>query len=610
MTLYEKNMQELKNKYPIIYNALKDVCADELSDLVHIEDARKGGQIVVYHDNGNDVYLNSKYDPGNEALKYMEETFEMQHGALLVMYGLSNGCYVREHIRHAKNNTRCIVFEPSKEVFAQVIFNIDISELIQSNRIFFIVQNVNTEEFSTIAGEWLDMTNKDASKIMAAPKYIDLFREGYEVFKQCCVDMHEKLHIMANIAEEFGEKEVKNEICNMKYLAGCRLGTELKGIFPNDIPAIIVSAGPSLEKNVELLKEARGKALIFVVDAAIPMIMEHGIKPDAIISIDCIEGTKPFDFDGICELPFFAHTNSNADVLDFVRPQNLFFFSSDSTVWNKLFKRLGKDMPSMDLGGSVATAAIANLILWGIKKIIVIGQDLALTDNRTHVGETTIEVSENDNQYKIATDINGEDVITRKDFYYIQKWMEETALKHSDIEFIDATEGGTRKKNFINMTFREAIDKYCKAEYDVEKIVLSVPRMFEGAERQLIIEALEKMKMDFRNMKRQLVNCKADCMRAKKLIESGAGNTSELKRINSNIVKTVEMIKNSDESTCIYKWTAGAEFNMLKNDTVASGSENSAVSQCEKNAGYFGELADAMPKLTAIVENCLLELRS
>ncbi|MBD5095471.1 MAG: motility associated factor glycosyltransferase family protein [Lachnospiraceae bacterium] len=608
MTLYEKNMQELENKYPVIYDAIKAVGTDDISDIVRIEDARKGGQVVVYHDNGNDAYLNSKYDPENEAFKYMEDTFEMQDGALLIMYGFSNGYYVREHIKHAKNNTRCIVFEPSKAVFLQVLSNIDISELIKSDRVFFIVKDVNTEDFSAIAGEWLDMANKDANKIMVAPKYTDLFRDGYEDFKQNCIDMYEKLHVIANIAEEYGEKEVKNEIHNMKYLAGCRLGTELKGMFPDDMTAIIVSAGPSLQKNVELLREAKGKALIFVVDSAIPKVMEQGIKPDAIISIDCIKGIESFDFDGISEVPFFAHTNSNIEVFNFVNPQNLFFFSSDSAVWSSLFKKLGKDIPAMNMGGSVATAAMANLISWGIKRIILIGQDLSLTDNRVHVGEDAIEINEENNQYKVVKDINGDDVITRKDFYYIQKWMEEAALHHSDIEFIDATEGGALKKNFINMTFREVIDKYCKKEYDVEKIMLSVSRMFEGEERQFIIDALEKMKIDFGNMRRQLLNCKTDCIRLKKLIESGAGNVKELKRINNNIVKTVSMIKNSDESTCIYKWTAEAEFNMLKKDADGRNSEESAIAQCDRNVKYFEELADAMPKLMVIVEECLLKL--
>lgn len=609
MTIYEKNMEALKQKYQIIYDAIKDVRADELLDIVHIENARNGGKIIVYNADGKQVYLNSKYDPENEAAKYMKETLEMPDSAVLIMFGLSNALYIKEHIKNAKNNTRCIIFEPSMEVFMQVISHIDISDIIESERICLIVKDVNTEIFSTIVGDWIDMGNKDANKIMAAPKYVDSFHEGYEEFRLNCMEMYEKLYLIANTVVEHGTREVENELYNMKYLIGCRCGAELKGMFADDMPAIVVSAGPSLEKNVELLKEAKGKAFIFVVDSAISKVMELGIKPDAIISIDRGKAVEKFKIDGIDEVPFFVHISSNTDVLNCVKPQKLFFFSSDSKIWNDLFSKMGKEMDSMDMGGSVATAAIANLISWGIKRIILIGQDLSFTGNRMHAGEGTIEISEDDDWYMTVKSVDGEDVFIRKDYYIFLKWIEEVALRFKDIEFIDATEGGAVKKNLTYMTLREVIDKYCKSEYNVEKILSSVPTLFEGNDRQLIIEALEKMKRDFQNMRKQLIYCKADCIKGKKILESNVGNLNEINRINKNIVKTVNMIRKSDESDCIYKWTAETEFNMLKNNNADDNSQESAIQKCERNAKYFGELADAMPELINIVEECLLEIR-
>ena len=124
MTLYEKNIQELKSKYPIIYDAIKSVGTEDVSDIAHIEDARKGGQVVVYHDNGRDV------------------------------------------------------------IFIQVILHVDISELIKSKRVCLVVEGINTEGFSAAIEEWLDMANKDANKLLAAPKYMDLFHESYEAFRE------------------------------------------------------------------------------------------------------------------------------------------------------------------------------------------------------------------------------------------------------------------------------------------------------------------------------------------------------------------------------------------------------------------------------------------
>ncbi|MCM1082991.1 MAG: DUF115 domain-containing protein [Clostridium sp.] len=609
MTLYEKNMQELKNKYPIIYNAVKDACAEELSDLVHIEDARKGGQIVVYHDNGNDVYLNSKYDPENEALKYMEETFEMQNEAVLMMCGLSNGYYIREHMKHTKGNTKCIVFEPSLDIFIQVVLHIDISDLIKSERICIVVKNINMELFSIAADNWIDMGNKDFNKIIVAPKYVELFNEDYEKFKQNCIDKYINLYSVANAVVDFGTNEVINVLHNMKYLIGCRCGTELKGRFPENLPAIVVSAGPSLEKNVALLKDAKGKAFIFVVDAAVSKVMELGIKPDAIISIDPRKPVEQFKCKGIGELPFFVHTNSNTQVLKYVNSNHLFFFSSDSIIWNDLFDKMGTEIETLSLGGSVATAAIACLISWGIKRIILIGQDLAFTGNRMHVGEEEMQINHDGNAYTHVKDIYGNETTTSWIFYNYLRWIEEAALKHKDIHFIDATEGGAYKNHCEQMTFKAAIERYCTQEYNISDILLSLPRLFEGSHYQLIIDALEKMKVDFRNMRRQSINCKADCLKGKKIIESRTGNFKELKQINRNIVNTINTIKNSDEYDCIYKWTAKSELDMLKYNNVKSDSEETAIQKCERNARYFNELANAMTELIKIVDECIVQLK-
>lgn len=608
MTLYEKNMQELKNKYPMIYNTIKDACAEESTDIVHIETARNGGSVIVYNDNGKIVFLNSKYDPENEAAKYMSETFEMSNDAVLMMYGLSNGYYIKEYMKHTKGNTKCIVFEPSLDIFIQVVLHIDISDIIKSERICIVVEDINMELFSMAADNWIDMGNKGSNKIMAAPKYVELFHESYEKFKQNCIDRYINLYAIANAVVDFGRNEVISVLHNMKYLIGCRCGTELKGRFPEDMPAIVVSAGPSLEKNVELLKDAKGKAFIFVVDAAVSKVMELGIKPDAIISIDPRKPVEQFKCKGIDELPFFVHTNSNAQVLEYVNSNHLFFFSSDSIVWNDLFEKMGTKIDTLSLGGSVATAAITCLISWGIKRIILIGQDLAFTGNRMHVGEEEMELDNDENLYTHVKDINGNDTITSWIFYNYLRWIEETALKHRDIHFIDATEGGAFKNHCEQMTLKEAIETYCTQEYNISDILLSLPRLFEDDHYQMIIDALEKMKMDFRNMRKQSINCKVDCFKGKKIIESRTGNFRELKQINRNIVNTVDMIKNSAEYDCIYKWTAKSELNMLKYNDVNSDSEEAAIQRCERNATYFAELADAMTDLIKIVDDCIAQL--
>ena len=606
MTIYEKNMEALKEKYSVIYEVLKNIREDELSDIVHIEDARKGGQVVVFNDNGKHVYLNSKYDPENEASKYMENTFEMPNNALLVMYGLSNGCYIKAHMRQSKSNTKCVVFEPSRDIFVQTVLHIDISELIRSERVCLVVNGINEDTFLHEVEKRLDMSNKDISRIMPAPKYMELFQDDYENFRNNYMDVYEKQQAFTYAALTMGEKVAKNEIYNMLFLEGCRSGEQLKNRFPKDMPVIIVAAGPSLEKNMDLINEAKGKAFIIVVDTTVGRVMEKGIKPDAVISMD---GEKPVDMfkvKGIEDVPFLAEVGTSSDVLEYVRPKDLFFISANSGIWKEMFKKMDSGIADIELGLSVTTAAVAVAVSWGITKIILIGADLAFTNDCSDGSDSKA----GDKNYIYVKDINGEDILTRRDYYIYLKWMENVALENKSVEFIDATEGGALKKNFINMTFREAIDKYCKNEYDIENILLSAPKLFVGDDSRLITETLEKTKRNLRNMRKQLVSCKADCLRGKRMLESGDGNIKELNKISSNIDKLIKAIEGCDERALIYKWTVASEMSVYQRineneeDAIKAG-----IRAFETNATYFEELGDAIPKIVEIVDDCISKLK-
>lgn len=66
--------------------------------------------------------------------------------------------------------------------------------------------------------------------------------------------------------------------------------------------AIIVSAGPSLDKNVEDLKKAEGKAMIIAVDTALKTVLRAGVRPDLTI---CVDPRKEIEFLGMNNLKTF-----------------------------------------------------------------------------------------------------------------------------------------------------------------------------------------------------------------------------------------------------------------------------------------------------------------
>lgn len=607
--IYETNMRSLKEYYGELHDVIEKEYDKYIESYVKVEQAKNGDSILKVCVDDKNIYLNSRYNSTNEAHKYMEQYFDMPEESLLIMYGLSNASYVREFLKNSEKNIICLIYEPSPDIFMQVIRNIDITDIIESSRVHIAVEGFNEDSFSYILEGRIQIHNTTTNKHIELPHYVELFPEGYERFKQETVDLYEKFYIVENTASKYGKKVVRNNIMNMRFIKGCRCLTDLIGKIPQDIPAIIVAAGPSLDKNVQLLKQAKGKAFIVVVDTAIKRVLKEGIIPDAIITIDMIKPLKLFEGEAISDIPLLADMDANYEVFDYVKPNNLVFFSSDSVIWDKLFKSTGHELRTINSGGSVATSAISVMMELGIKRIVFIGFDLGFSENKAYAGAEAKKVEYNPDHYVYVEGICEEKILVRRDYYNYLRWVESVAGRFTEFEFIDATEGGTKKKNTKIMTLQEVIDKYCTKEVDIAAVFNECPRVFDEANENTITDVLDNMKRNLKNMRKKLSDCAADCRRGKLILESGENNIRELKRINANIEKVDELIEDCDERVYLYKYLTDAEANMMKDMYIVEEDHiQESIRMYEKSRDYYEAIIEAIPQLIDIIDDCKREI--
>ena len=159
------------------------------------------------------------------------------------------------------------------------------------------------------------------------------------------------------------------------------------------MPAIIVSAGPSLNKNIEELKKAKNKAFIIAVDTAMKPLLRNGIIPDMYAIID---GTKPLELVAVEEsrnIPLLSEVRAAHAVMDYHKGKK-FFFREFTPYFDRMYEMNHKEWAAMDVGGSVATAAFSLACYLGLGTVIMVGQDLALTGNKTHADGTFKEKME------------------------------------------------------------------------------------------------------------------------------------------------------------------------------------------------------------------------
>ena len=606
--IYEHNLSQLKYSEHDIYEKIcdPDFCWDGSRAIV--EYAKNEEPILVYiREDDRKEYLNSRYNPTKEAEKFMEDSVDLPEKATLVLIGFGNGAHIREFmLKSKKENTNCIVYEPCKDLFMRILHDIDITDILKDKRVHIVVNGINNKKAGVYSEIYISSINRKSNKHIALPKYRNLFPEACDDFLHVLKNTYEDIEVEKNTIRVYGERVAYNGIQNLCYLPGCYSGVEYIGKFPKDLPGIVVSAGPSLEKNVEMLKKAKGRALIIAVDTAVKTVMSHGIIPDMVISIDNHKPVRIFDVKGLEKVPFLAEMAMNTEVLEFLRPEKLIFYSADSPVWDELFAEAGSGIRQIYAGGTVAIDAMANLIEWGFKTIIMVGQDLMLTGNRYHAGENKIQ-NFSDLPYRVVKvkDIYGEEGYTTSDFAIYIREIAKVAERF-DVKFIDATEGGALIENTEIMTLRDAIEQYCLRECDIDQIISNNRCLFTDEQKNLPLQKLQEMKEHLMSMKDMLEQGVSACEKGWTLLEHKQFDVQSLKEINALLEEVDAQYADFEESVYVLKCASDGYYE-FEDDFYQVESDNiqESIRMYKKSAAYYKSIADAIPRVVDMVEQAI-----
>jgi hypothetical protein len=271
-----------------------------------------------------------------------------------------------------------------------------------------------------------------------------------------------------------------------------------------DIPAIVVSAGPSLSKNIHELKDIQKEFIIICGARTLKPLLDAGVVPDFVCIVDpgdvsfkFVEHCKNYHAKMVfCEVSNFKTVNYyEGDKIIFKEAMN--FKDLSDCIFNYKIDELWH-------GGSVAHACMSFANYVGCSKIIFIGQDLAYTDNKRHDtkadfnNSNKLDIKEDENHLYVE-DIYGKKVLTSKILNFYRKGFEEYIRTCSNIEFINATEGGANIKGTKIMTLKEAINNY-RINKEKERIY---ENNFTGFDKNIVISNLMKIEKNLNKINKR-----------------------------------------------------------------------------------------------------------
>lgn len=454
------------------------------------EESFSGETILKVRKDGRTCYLNGKRNTKEPATIWIESQKTLFPNAPVFMMGIGNWTYLEELVAKTKNRIVIFVYEPSLKIFLYFLEHVDITRWMEKHLIVFCVKGVTKMDFphmKHLLGKLLNYETLNLSRRLVVPNYDVLFLEETLEFVRECHNIAKKELVQRNTRLRFSTVVPKNLLSNIRYLLDGYSTLQLSNMVPEDIPAILVAAGPSLNKNIQELKRAKGRAFIIAVDTAVKPLLKAGIVPDMFAIVD---GKKPLELVtayGADHIPLMPTIVSASEVLSYHKGKKFFYTEGYILVDKILFhyKPVESMVPS---GGSVATSAFAFLYRIGVKTVILVGQDLALTNNRSHADGTFREkMEELDTSHCLMVEgNNGEKVPTRPDFKNYLEWYEtyiEGCMKENpNFKVINATEGGARIRHTELMSLKEAIDRECKGEKNFQSFFADLEPMFHTDE--------------------------------------------------------------------------------------------------------------------------------
>jgi hypothetical protein len=510
--MYQKNFKALKKAHPLQADWLKDTPDVEWVEKIK---SKNGAANLLINGRGRKIPLYDMNNPLKHPRKYVSKMV-FENGNVTVLIGMGLGYLAKEILKKKQQKHFVVVIEPVAQFINEAFKLSDFSRWIANGSLLFASP---TQYEIAFIFQLLEEKVLTQNWYMVSEPYVEDRPQEYLYLTGFANNLINQLRCNTGTISGSGDIMAKNDIDSVPFTIARRGIEELRGLYKGK-PAITVSTGPSLSKNIHLLRDIQDKVIIIAVGQALRVLLAYDIKPDFACTVDFGE-TNMTHYKGLmdADVPLVALNRTYAPLLK-TWQGNIFISSPGGYLQSK---------GTVEQGGSVAHLCFSLAKHLGCKPIIMIGQDLALTDNKSHIGQVDangyIEVDENNiiqwhvtdprshlygKKYEMGTAIYvpgfwGNAVLTNVGLLsFITAF--ENLIKVCPVPVINCTEGGAYIKGSQQMMLYTAINKYCKKSIDKSKVT-PLLSLIDNID-ELVTKTMKEIMKDIKILNEVLSNTK------------------------------------------------------------------------------------------------------
>lgn len=476
MTTLEKNIQAL-------LSGVNEPLGNKLLNFIQTKTCSRFsmGENLNIYDKNNNVFM---YENPEEEINYfyqniLEKTLRYP---FICIYGIGNALLIKNLAKHYKH---LFVFESEIELFILALSVVDLSEELYSGKIYLvdICEPKMELQLSILFDqkdmfEWLNLYEMFINCNFYKLYYQDVILKT----DQICMD-----NIFV-VIRNFDPSGHLTTICYKQFLQNIpnllqnipfqRLLNDRKAKFDT---AVVVSAGPSLYKQLTLLKQYQENVVIFCADGALNMLDNEGIVADYVLNLDIEDlAIKFFDYSKSLDYSktiAVLAVNTHPNIIDCLTNRLPYCIALRDEYLYEQFHL--DDFGYIDTGTHVSHFSYTLALALGFKNIIMIGQDLAF-DEKGNSHSKGFSYGEQFNEekniptLKVRSYEGKGEVLTHIAWNDYRIKLEHLIARNSEVNFYNATEGGAYINFAKNISFKECCERF----FVWKKPCFDIPKAF------------------------------------------------------------------------------------------------------------------------------------
>ena len=491
-SVFARNLAHLS---PSLQNALLSLDEKSKNAFKIVEEYAKNERVFYknFITEGGAVF---DYEEFEERLKEFKEKYPLY--PVLYFYGISNA-FMIENLLQNPYHCHLLVYERNLALLYTLLSSIDLSVALAQKRLL-IFNEVSQMEYIFETQPFLaysrtyflelmsDFYAREQKEILALNSFLmegfkkSILKQGNDP-KDALQGIKQYVYNLASM--------IKNP--SLKELLAKR-GAKFKS-------CVIVSTGPSLTKQLPLLKEVQERVVIFAADSAYPILMQNDIVPDYVCMVERTDFTAEF----------FKHDFGNKDdkttflLASLVHPNAIEYLEKRGRNYILIPKRLNfaqyvdlKAFALLSSAASVAHMALALALELEFKELVFIGQDLAYDDvGHSHPKDYQHSANFESECYEKAEILayGGEGFVESHEIWIFFRQILEDLVKYVvNAKIYNATEGGARIEGMIEKPFSECCKDFGENKQNLEKL----QPLSEDKQKEYALKAYAKVKKAFK----------------------------------------------------------------------------------------------------------------